>query len=129
MFKDAREELFVKHLIAVAALAALIVAYPAPGSPQTSPALEDLGKQIERLREDLKTSEILRALGKDLEALKEGQQALHKDLQDIKTLLQARPAAAAVPAAPPAAVLSVDGAPFKGEQTAKLTLIEFTDFQ
>ena len=119
----------MKHLVVVAALVALTLAYAAPGLPQTSQTLESLGKQIEGLREDLKTSEVLRALGKELEAIKEGQQALHKDLQDIKTLLQARPAAAAAPAVPPSAVLSVAGAPFKGEQTAKLTLIEFTDFQ
>ena len=119
----------MKHLVAVVALAALTLAYAAPGLPQTSPALESLGKQIEGLREDLKTSEALRALAKDIEAIKEGQQALHKAMQEIKTLLQARPAAAAAPAMPPTAVLSVAGAPFKGEQTAQLTLIEFTDFQ
>ena len=101
----------------------------ARGWPQTSPGLEDLGKQIEGLRDDLKTSESLRALGKELEAIKAGQQALHKDVQEIKALLQARPAAAAAPAALPSAVLSIAGAPFKGEKTAQLTLIEFTDFQ
>jgi hypothetical protein len=89
--------------------------------------METLGQKIEGLREDLKTSEVLRALGKDIEALKEGQKALQKDLQEIKTLLQARPAAA--PVVPQNVVLNVDGAPFKGEKTAKLTLIEFTDFQ
>ena len=120
----------MKHLVVVAALAALMLAYPAPGLPQPSPALESLGKQIEELREDLKTSEALRALGKELEAIKAGQQALQKDMQEIKALLQARPVAAApAPAAPPSAVLSIAGAPFKGEKTAQLTLIEFTDFQ
>ena len=29
----------------------------------------------------------------------------------------------------PEAVLSVDGAPFKGDKNAKLTLVEFTDYQ
>ena len=121
----------MKHLVVVAAVAALTLSYASPGFPETGPALEDLGKQIERLREDLKTSETLRALGKDIEAIKESQQALQKDIQEIKTLLQARPAAAAAPTptTPPAVVLSVAGAPFKGEQMAKLTLIEFTDFQ
>jgi len=119
----------VKHLVTVVALATLMLVYAAPGFPQTSPALEDLGKQIERLREDLKTSETLRALAKDIEAIKEGQQALQKDMQELKTLLQTRPAAAAAPAALPMAALSVAGAPFKGEKTAKLTLIEFTDYQ
>ena len=117
----------MKHLVAMAALAALMLASAAPGWPQTGQALEDLGKQIEKLRDDLKLSDALQALAKELEALKEGQKALQKDLQEIKTLLQARPAAA--PAAPQTAVLSVEGAPFKGDKTAKLTLIEFTDFQ
>ena len=53
--------------------------------------------------------------------------SLHKDLQDMKTLLQTRPAAAAAPAVPPSAVLSVAGAPFKGEPTVQLTRIECTD--
>ena len=113
----------MKQLVVVAALAALMLAYAAPGLPQTSQTLESLGKQIEGLREDLKTSEVLRALGKELEAIKEGQQALHKDLQEMKTLLQTRPAAAAAPAVAPTAVLSVAGAPCKGEPTAQLTLL------
>ena len=29
----------------------------------------------------------------------------------------------------PEAVLSVDGAPFKGDKNAKLTLVDFTDYQ
>jgi len=117
----------MQQLVVVAALAALILASAAPGWSQTDQGLEDLGKQIERLRDDLKLSDALKALAKEVEAIKEGQKALQKDLQEIKTLLQARPAAGA--AVPPTAVLSVEGAPFKGDQTAKLTLIEFTDFQ
>ena len=119
----------MKHLVVVAALAALTLAYAAPGLPQTSPALEDLGKQIEWLRDDLQTSEALRALAKDLEAIKAGQQALHKDMQELKTLLQTRPAAAAAPAAPPAAVLRVAGVPCKGDKTAQRTRIACTDVQ
>jgi hypothetical protein len=34
----------------------------------------------------------LKALRKELEALKDGQAAIQKDLQEIKTLLRARPA-------------------------------------
>ena len=66
---------------------------------------------------------------KDLEAIKEGQQALHKDMQEMKTLLQTRPAAAAASAVPPTAVLRIAGASCKGDKTATLTLIEFTDSQ
>lgn len=68
-------------------------------------------------------------LKKDIQALKEGQQAIQKDLQDIKKMLAARPTAAA--AAEPAmnAVISVDGEPFRGDKNAKLTLVEFSEFQ
>ena len=69
----------------------------------------------------------LRALRKEIEALKEGQAAIQKDLQEIKNLLRARPAA--VPAEPQNIVLSVADAPFKGEKSAKLTLIDFSDYQ
>ena len=71
------------------------------------------------------TTDDLKSLRKDVDALKEGQKAIQNDLQDIKNLLRPRPAAA-----PPAeAVLSVDGAPFKGDKNAKLTLVDFTDYQ
>lgn len=117
----------MKQLVTVAALVALTLSSPFPGFPQTRPALESPGTHIEERREDLQIHEALRALGKELEPIKEGQQALHKDLQEMKTLLQTRPAAD--PTVPQQAALRVDGAPFKGEQTAKLTLIEFMDFQ
>ena len=73
------------------------------------------------------SSEELKGLRKELEALKEGQTAIKKDLQEIKTLLRTRPVAA--PAEPQNIVLSVADAPFKGERTAKLTLIDFSDYQ
>jgi len=72
----------------------------------------------------------VQSLKKDMEALKEGQQAIQKDIQEIKKLLAARPAAA--PAAADQAMnalVSTDGEPFKGDKNAKLTLIEFSEFQ
>ena len=68
----------------------------------------------------------LKALKKDMETLTEGQTAIQKELQDIKSLLRARPTAAAPPQE---AVVSVDGAPFKGQKNAKVTLVDFTDYQ
>src|SRR4030095_13649300 len=67
---------------------------------------------------------------KDIQSLKEGQQAIQKDLQEIKRLLAARPAAGA-PAPEQAlnAVISVDGEPTKGDKNAKLTLVEFSEYQ
>ena len=68
----------------------------------------------------------VKGLRKDVEALKEGQTSIQKDLQEIKTLLRARPTAAA-PAQE--AVLSIEGAPFKGSKTAKVVVVDFTDYQ
>jgi len=73
------------------------------------------------------SSEELKALREDLKALKEGQANMQKELQEIKTLLKSRPAAA--PSEPQNVVLNIDKAPFKGDKNAKLTLIEFSDYQ
>jgi len=76
-----------------------------------------------------------KALGKEIEGLKAGQKQMQKDLDEIKNLLRARPAAPAAPAAPaepdPASlVVNLDKqAPFKGNKEAKLTLVDFTDYQ
>jgi hypothetical protein len=66
-------------------------------------------------------------LKKDIEALKEGQKAIQKDLQEIKVLLQSRPAGPPPP--PQNVVLDLGKNPFKGERTAKLTLVEISDYQ
>jgi len=104
---------------------------PQVGWSQSGDEINALKKEIEALKEGQRINQEFRLLGKDLEALRDGQRALQKDLQDIKTLLQARPAAAgdAPSGEPQNVVLKVDGAPMKGEKTAKLTLIEFSDFQ
>ncbi|HYE16359.1 MAG TPA: DsbA family protein [Pyrinomonadaceae bacterium] len=67
-------------------------------------------------------------LKKEIEELKAGQQALMKELQEIRKLLLPRqPAAAAEP--PREVVFDISGAPFKGDANARLTLIEFSDYQ
>jgi len=70
-------------------------------------------------------------LRKQIEELKKGQDEIRKELADIKTLLQASAGRAAAPAAPDVRnlVLDVGSNPFRGEATAKLTLVEFTDYQ
>ena len=97
----------MKKLVALGALAAIALFDAHPGFPQP----------IEELN----------ALKQEILSLKEGQSAIQKDLQEIKNLLRARPAA--VPAEPQNIVLSVEGAPFKGDKLAKLTLIDFSDYQ
>ena len=64
-------------------------------------------------------------LKKDIESLKESVKAIQKDVGEIKALLQR-----GQPAAPPQnVVLELGKSPFKGERTAKLTLVEFSDYQ
>jgi hypothetical protein len=85
-------------------------------------------------------------LRREIQALKAGQTAIQKDLLEIKNMLlqreiqalregaQGRPAAPAqgqAPAAAPTqvAMISVADALFKGEKSATLTLVDFTDYQ
>ena len=66
-------------------------------------------------------------LQKQIQALAERLQQMQKDLQEIKTLLQRPPQAA--PAAPANVTLDLGNHPSIGERTAKLTLVEFSDYQ
>ena len=67
----------------------------------------------------------------EIEALKKGQQQIRRDLAEIKKLLQARPAAAPARAGVDVSnvVFNLRDNPIQGESTAKLTLVEFTDYQ
>jgi hypothetical protein len=69
-------------------------------------------------------------LRQEIEALKQGQQQIRQDLAEIKRLLQ-QEKAAPPPSGPNVAgkVFDIGANPVKGEPTAKLTLIEFLDFQ
>jgi hypothetical protein len=74
------------------------------------------------------TSDEVQALRKAVDALTDGQQRIERELAEIKALLRARPAAAPDDD-PKTVVLSLDGDPFKGQRTAKLVLVDFTDYQ
>ncbi len=106
----------VKWLTVVFGLSLLTLLGAPPGLAQDTSAEEGL---------DLRS---------EIEALKEGQKAIQKDLQEIKSLLSTRQAPAPSPAPAPAPAplnidLDIEGNPYKGNRTAKLTLIEFTDYQ
>jgi protein-disulfide isomerase len=80
------------------------------------------------------SSEELQSLRREIEALKAGQSAIQRELQEIKRLLQQRPPAAAAPAPPAVANLdaidlTIDGAHVKGSPQARLTIVEFSDYQ
>ncbi len=64
-------------------------------------------------------------LKKEVETLNQNMSAMQRDLQEMKALLQNR-----VQVSPPkSVVLSLDKRPVKGESTAKLTLVDFLDYQ
>jgi len=67
-------------------------------------------------------------LQKQINALTEGQKAILKELQEMKQLLLARPnIAAAVDTLP--AVVSISNSQSKGLATAKIAIIEYSDYQ
>jgi protein-disulfide isomerase len=71
-------------------------------------------------------------LRQEMEQLKKSQQNIEATLQDIKKLLQANaPAAAGAPRANPAVGMTVNvaGKQTLGDKNAKLTLVEFTDYE
>lgn len=64
-------------------------------------------------------------LRKEIRALSETVKAIQKDLQDIKVLLAGR-----TPVNPPQKIpLDLGNNPIKGEASARLTLVEFSDYQ
>ena len=69
-------------------------------------------------------------LQEEIEALKQGQEQIRKDLDEIKKLLTARTQPRR-PTAPDVSgkVFDLGTNPVQGERTAKITLVEFTDYQ
>ena len=75
------------------------------------------------------TAEELKSFREEIKALKEGQAAIQKDLQEIKDILRTRQAR---PQAPPPfkeAVVSIDAGHLKGDKDAKLVMIDFSEYQ
>jgi len=71
-------------------------------------------------------------LRSQIEALRQGQESMQRQLEEIKALLQQRPAAP--PARPPGpevagVVFDLGDNPIRGSAGAPLTLVEFTDYQ
>jgi hypothetical protein len=78
------------------------------------------------------TADEVRALRESIESLRESQQRIERELQEIKTLLRPRAGVAGRPAEPEVPrdlTLSIDGDPSKGAAGARLVLVEFTDYQ
>jgi protein-disulfide isomerase len=69
----------------------------------------------------------LSGIREELQNLVEVEKGIRKELQDIKRLVGSGQAPA--PSQPENVVLNIDKSPFKGEKDAKVTLVEFSDFQ
>ena len=96
----------MRVLATLAIVAVAVASAPALGAAQSS-------------------DEALRSLEKEVQSLKEGQARLQRDLKEIRNLLQ-RPAAAAEPQA---LAFALSDLPIEGESTARLALVDFTDYQ
>jgi len=68
-------------------------------------------------------------LQKEIQSIKEGQDGIKKDLQELKKLIQARPAGGGGGAEFKEAIINIKGAPMRGDKNAKLALLEYTDYQ
>lgn len=71
-------------------------------------------------------SDELKRLRREVDELKEGQKAIQRDLQVIKTLLQGQ---GLLPEEPKNLFIDIAGKPFKGNKDARLVLIEFSEYQ
>ena len=87
--------------------------------------------ETEAVRKELEyLGNLIKLLRLDIQAVKKGQIKVEKEVEEIKNLLQGRQLHAQ-PQQPQSQemILSVENAPFKGDKNAKLTLIEFSDYQ
>ena len=66
-----------------------------------------------------------------LDDLERGQQRIQQQLEEIKRLVQGQARPAAAPSGPDVAGVELDlgDNPVKGERSARLVLVEFTDYQ
>ena len=77
-------------------------------------------------RRSRQTDAELRALRQEIESLREGQREIQSELRELKELLQQ---VAENSAQAGRKFVSVDDDPVMGENTARVVLIDFSDFQ
>jgi len=118
----------MKTILVAAAVLGLSLSHPGLGLAQTAKETGELKREIEAL----KAGQL--AIQKDLADIKN--MLLQREVQNLRDTLQGRAGAPAQAQAqaPGAAqetltMVSIDGAAVKGDKNAKLTLVEFTDYQ
>jgi len=103
-----RKPLTTAHrVVGIVVSSVLLVLAAAPPSPAQSPDIATLQTDVATLK-------------KELEVVK-------RELQEIKSLLRERPGAP--PAEARSVLLGIGDGPFKGAPDARVTLVEFTDYQ
>lgn len=75
------------------------------------------------------TEEDLAGLKEEIKGLKAGQVAMQKDLAAIKKILEQGAKAAPTQPGFKAADITIDGAPFLGDENAIVTMVEYSDYQ
>jgi hypothetical protein len=73
------------------------------------------------------SEQAIRSLTREVEALKESQARILKELEEIKVLLRARGGTS--PRDPAGVTFKLSDEPTKGDRSAKLVLLDFTDYQ
>jgi len=114
----------MNKILVAAMLVGLSLFHSDMGFAQSSKDVADLKREIEAL----KTGQL--SIQKDLAEIKN--LLLQKELQAMRDQLQGRPAQAQAPSAPAPetqTTVSIDGGAMKGDKNAKVTLVEFTDYQ
>jgi protein-disulfide isomerase len=117
------------HSLRRLAIVALLLGGAALGSAAVAAAPEQQTAADRESAEPAATD--LETLRGDIELLKRGQDAIWQSLEEIKTLLrggQQRPAQN-VEAGPPNVIIDLQGHPIQGAAQAKLTVVEFSDYQ
>ena len=75
-----------------------------------------------------KTEEDIASLKKQVQALEQGQQQILQELKELRKLLETK-AGEPVAGPPVVATLNVRGEPFKGETSAPIAIVEYSDFE
>ena len=110
-------------------VAVLCLSLPWPSFGQQESELRDELEELKRGQEAIQRQIELK---QEIDELKKGQADIRKQLEEIMKLLQTRPAArAAGPAGPNVqnVIFDLGENLTRGEDTAKLTMVEFTDYQ